>query len=153
MHNIYKNNGRYNIILQIPQIFYSSAVSSIINFILKQLSLSEKNIIGIKEEKDITKAREKSKKVHNCLKIKFILFFILSIVFMLFFWYFVSCFCAVYTNTQIILIKDTLFSFGLSMLYPFGLNLIPGFFRIPALRAKNKNKELLYKISLLLSLI
>ena len=153
MHKVYEDKGEYDFFYQVPQILYSTIISSIINIILKQLSLSEKNIIGIKEEKDITKAREKSKKVHNCLKIKFILFFILSIVFMLFFWYFVSCFCAVYTNTQIILIKDTLISFGLSMLYPFGLNLIPGFFRIPALRAKNKNKELLYKISLLLSLI
>ena len=52
-----------------------------------------------------------------------------------------------------ILIKDTLVSFGLSMLYPFGLNLLPGFFRIPALRAKNNDKKLMYKISGLIALI
>ena len=33
------------------------------------------------------------------------------------------------------------------MLYPFGLNLFPGFLRIPALRAKKKDKKLLYKIN------
>ena len=71
----------------------------------------------------------------------------------LFFWYYISCFCAVYINTQILLIIDTLYSFLLSMIYPFGLNLLPVMFRIPALRAKNKDKECLYKISGLIALI
>ena len=138
MHKIYKDNGVFDILFQIPQILYSTVISALINMILKQLSLSENSILSIKEEKDWIKAVEKSKKIEKCLKIKFIIFFILSSLFMIFFWYFISCFCAVYTNTQIILIKDTLFSFGLSMIYPFGLNLIPGFFRFPALRAEKK---------------
>jgi len=33
------------------------------------------------------------------------------------------------------------------MLYPFGLNLLPGLFRIPALRAPKKDKKYKYKIS------
>ena len=52
-----------------------------------------------------------------------------------------------------ILIKDTIVSFGLSMIYPFGLNLLPGIFRIPALRAKNKDKKCIYQFSGLLALI
>ena len=79
--------------------------------------------------------------------------FIISILFMLFFWYFISGFCAVYKNTQLILIKDTLISFGLSMLYPFGLNLLPGMFRIPALRSEKKDKKCLYTAGSLLALI
>ena len=71
---------------------------------------------------------------------------------MLFFWYFIACFCEVYVNTQIILIKDTLISFGLSMVYPIGLNLIPGFFRIPALRTAKKDKKRIYKISQIIAL-
>ena len=58
-----------------------------------------------------------------------------------------------YRNTQIILIKDTLVSFGLSMLYPFGLNLIPGMMRIPALRAQKKDRKCLYKVSTFVALI
>ena len=72
---------------------------------------------------------------------------------MLFFAYFISCFCAVYKNTQIILIKNTLLSFTLSMIYPFGLNLLPGLFRIPALKASNKDKKCLYKISKIIAII
>ena len=121
--------------------------------LLKKLSLSEKNILDLKQEKDLKKATQISKNIKLCITIKFIIFFILSNVLLLFFWYFISCFCAVYINTQDILIEDTLISFCLSMAYPFGLNLLPGIFRIPALRAKNKDKKLLYQISGLVALI
>ena len=153
MHKIHEDNGAFNIIYQIPQILYSSIVSAIINMILKLLSLSEKDILSLKQEKDLKRATNYSKTIQSYIIIKFIIFFILSNILLLFFWYFISCFCAVYTNTQMILIKDTLVSFGLSMIYPFGLNILPGLFRIPALRAKNKDKKCLYKISTLVALI
>ena len=153
MHKIYQESGAYNIITQIPQILYSSIVSSIINMILKSLSLSEKDILKIKKEKDMHSTVKKSKSIEKCIKIKSFLFFTLSLLLMIFFWYFISCFCAVYYNTQIILIKNTLISFGLSMLYPIGINLIPGMFRIPALRAKKKNKKCLYSFSQFVALI
>ena len=142
-----------NFLFQIPQILYSSIISAIINMVLKLLSLSEKNILSIKQETNLKIFKNKKKNILKCITIKFITFLILSTILLSFFWYFISCFCAVYTNTQMILIKDTLISFGLSMLYPFGLNLLPGMFRIPALRAKNKDQKILYQISGLVALI
>ena len=153
MHKVYEDNGIYNIIFQLPQILFSSLVSTVINMILKQLSLSEKSILQLKEEKVSSNVDEKSKRLKYCLKIKFFLFFIISLFLIIFFWYFISCFCAVYINTQSILIKDTLFSFMTSMLYPCGINLLPGMFRIPALRAKNKDKNCIYKLSLIIALL
>ena len=153
MHKINEDNGNFNLLYQLPQIFYSSVVSAIINMILKQLSLSEKNILALKGGKNYNKTLQYSKSIKRCLATKFIIFFILSYLFLLFFWYFIACFCGVYVNTQILLIKDTLISFGLSMLYPFGLDLIPGFFRIPALRASKKDKKCIYKISLIIALV
>ena len=44
MHKIYEDKGSFNFIYQIPQIFYSSIISSIINIIVKTLSFSEKII-------------------------------------------------------------------------------------------------------------
>ena len=152
MHKIHEDHGKFNFIYQIPQILFSSVVSAIINMILKQLSLSEKNIIELKKETDIIKMKNNSKDIRRCILIKFIIFFLLNIILLLFFWYFISCFCAVYKNTQIILIKDTLISFGISMLYPFGLNLLPGMFRLPALGAQNKDKKCLYIFSTLVAL-
>ena len=153
MHKIHEDNGSFNFLVQIPQILYSSVISAVINVILKMLSLSEQNILFLKSEKKLKNAINKSKGIEKAIHIKFIIFFILSNILLLFFWYFISCFCAVYINTQIILIKDTLISFALSMLYPFGLNLLPGMFRIPALRAKDKNKKCIYQISGLIALI
>ena len=138
---------------QIPQILYSSVISTVINMILKMLSLSEKNILSIKQQNNIKTAIQRANKIENCLIIKFVIFFLIGHLFIFFFWYFISCFCAVYTNTQIILIKDTLISFALSMIYPFGINLLPGILRIPALRAKDKNKKLLYQISGFIALV
>ena len=151
MHKIYEDKGKFNFIYQIPQILYSSLISSIINIIITSLSLSEKNILSIKQEtKDID---NKIVLVLKHLKIKIIIFFILNFLLLLLFWYYISCFCAIYKNTQIHLIKDTLISFGFYLLYPFGLNLFPGIFRIPALKSSNKNKECLYKLSKIIQLI
>ena len=92
------------------------------------------------------------KYIKKCLLFRFIIFYILYFILLLFFWYFITCFCAVYINTQIILFKDTLISFGLSMSYPFLLYLIPGIFRIPSLRSIKKDKECFYKIGYIISL-
>ena len=153
MHIIYKNDGAYKFINQIPKMVYSTIISISINLMLKKLSLTGKNILELKKEKNYEIASKNSIKTLKCIKIKLRIFFSLSFLFLIFFWYFLSCFCGVYINTQIILLKDTLISFSLSLVYPFGLNLIPGLFRIPALRAKKKDKECMYKASVLIALI
>ena len=149
MDKIYEDNGIFKILFQLPQILYSSVISSAIDMILHKLTISEEQILEMKKEKDIEKCKQKANKVKNTLKLKLIIFLVLSSILMLFFWYFISCFCAVYGNTQHILIEDTFISFGTSMLYPFGLKIIPTIFRIPSLRAPKKDKKYLYKISLL----
>ena len=153
MNKINEDKGAYDILYQIPQILYSTVISALINMILKKVSLSEQQILTIKLESDYLIAQKKAKNIRSCIKIKLSIFFIISLILMAFFWYFISCFCAVYKNTQKILINDTLISFALSMLYPFGLNLLPGLFRISALRATKKDKKCLYKASGLIALI
>ena len=152
MHKLYINEGAYSLIYRIPQIFYTFIISSVVNIILRQLSLSQKVLIELKQEKFpfITK---KSQKIKKCLIIKFTLFFILNTLSLCFFWYFISCFCGVFRNTQIILIGDCLISFGLTLIYPFFYNLIPGIFRINSLRATEKNKECMYLIGRVFALI
>ena len=147
MHKITEDNGKFDILYQIPQILYSSIISAIINILLKTLSLSEKSFLKMKKENNLQNLKNEVFKVRRCIFIKFVAFFNISIILLIFFWYFITCFCAVYANTQSILFKDTLISFGLSMIYPLGINLIPGLFRIIALRDKNQNSECLYKIS------
>ena len=151
MHNIYMENGEYNLSYQIPHLLYSTLISSLINLILRFLSLTEQNFLSLKKERNLNEAIKKGNSVKTCISIKLTSFFILSTILLLFFCYFISCFCGVYSNTQTILIKDIIISFGMSMLYPFGLNLIPGFFRIPALN--KPDRKCFYQISSVLAII
>ena len=144
LHKIYIDGGSFNLLYQISQIIYSSIISYILNIILKTLALTEKNILELKKNKR-SEANNKYKNLIKFLDHKFILFFIISFIFQLFFWYYISLFCAVYENTQIHLIKDTLISFGLGMVYPLGIYLIPGIFRILSL--KTNKREAMYKFS------
>ena len=153
MNNVYKNKGKFDILFQIPQIIFSSIIPSIIFVILKKISLSEPHIISFKTKinsKDIFKT---AKNLEKCLKIRFLIFFIVSFPILIFFWYYISCFCAVYKNTQLILIEDTFISFGISIIYPFGLCLLPGLFRFPALKDSQGNKKCLYLISYIMTLL
>ena len=149
IHKIYEDYGKFNFTYQLPQILYSTIITSIIIIIIKYLISSEKDILKFKKENN--NIIEKRNKLFNLLTIKFILFFILIFLFTLLFWYYLSCFCAIYKNTQIHLILDTLISFGLSLLYPFIFNLIPGIFRIPSLI--KQNKKYMYIISKFIQLI
>ena len=89
----------------------------------------------------------------NILKIKFILYFIISFIFLSFFWYYISMFGAIYMNTQYHLLKDTLMSFALSLIFPFIINLLPGIFRIPSLSDPKNKKIYLYNFSKLIQII
>ena len=91
---------------------------------------------------------KRTKNTIQNLKCKFAFFFIISFVLLIFFWYYLGCFCAIYKNTQLHLLKDSVISFGFSLLYPFGYYLIPGLFRIPALY--KKDRKCLYNLSKLI---
>jgi hypothetical protein len=151
MHNIYELKGVYDIINQIPQILYSYIITSIINFIIIYFSLTQKDII--EKKNNLNKSIDipdipKYKKLIQIIFIKFVIFFIISFIFLLFFWLYISCFCLIYKNTQIYLIIDSLFSFGLSMLSPFIFYFISSIFRINSL--KNKGKKYCFIFSKLI---
>ena len=153
MDNIYESNGIFDFIMQLPQILYSDIVSSVISMILQKLSITEDQILDLKKEKDQVKANEEAKKIKKNLKIKLIIFLVLSSFLMLFFWYFISCFCAAYKNTQKIFFQDTLSSFTTSLITPFAFKLLTSISRILSLRAPKKDRKMLYKISKLLNFL
>ena len=147
MHKIYEDEGIFDFIYFIPQIIYSAIISSIINVFLRYLSLTEKNIIELKKSKNLQEYNDKCSKTIKSFKIKFIIFYIISFLILGMIWYYISCFCVVYKNTQIYLIKDTLISFGLSFIYPFFVCLLPGIIRIASL---NNPGKYLYRFSMIL---
>ena len=151
MNKIFQDKGIFNFLYQLPKILYSTIISSVLNFLIKLLALSEKNILKLKESNTKEELNKKSELTLACLKRKFILFYTFGIIFLIIFWYYVAVFCAVYKNTQVILIEDTLFSILISILYPFALNLIPSLIRMSSF--KYKNSSFLYNLSKIISLI
>ena len=139
--------GKYNLLFQIPQILYSALISRFIDSLIKNFSLSQDIFVELKQEKRTNNLEQKRKKLFSILKIKFILYFLLTFIVVVFFLYYITCFCGIYVNTQIHLIKDSLLSLALGLLYPFGMYLIPGVFRISALRAEKQNRKCMYKFS------
>ena len=139
MHKIYEDKGRYNFLYQIHQIIYSTIISRFIDSIIRIFALSQDNIIELKREQEKKDIETKYKKLIRTLKVKFTSFFIISFIILLFCWYYEICFCGIYVNTQIHLIKDSIISFSIGLLYPKIMYLIPGIFRISALRAEKQD--------------
>ena len=96
MHNIYEKKGTYGIENQLPKIIYSSIISIVLNTLLKLLALSNGSIIKFKRSKNKGDIIERGAVLNYNLRIKFILYFIFSFIFLLFFWYYLSMFGAVY---------------------------------------------------------
>ena len=149
MNRIYRDKGSFNLLHNLPYILYSSIISSFIINIIKYLSLSQNNILEIKRETNKYKIKAKSILLIKCLIIKYIIFFIASILSFILFWFYLSSFCAVYKNTQIYLIKNTLISYLFSLLYSFINCFIACIFRIYGLKGPGK---CLYNISQIIQL-
>ena len=147
MHKIYESKGKFDIYNQLQIIFYSTLISAILNFPLNFLALTNDSILNFKNDNAKNKTKKKAKNLMDTLSIKFILYFIISFLFLLFFWYYISMFGVIYKNTQIHLLKDTLVSIGISFLYPFGTYLLPGFFRIFSLSKRRNKRKCLYNFS------
>ena len=151
MGKINTDRGAFNFIYNLPQIIYSSLISSIINEIIKIFALSEVSFISFRKKLKKENILMSASNLNRNFKIKFLMFFILDLILLGCFWIYLSCFSAVYHNTQKHLIKDTLISFRTSFIYPTAISILPGIFRIPSL--KNKNRKTMYRISLILQLL
>ena len=149
MHEIYINKGKYLPSKTLPRIIYTTIISSIIIIALKRLLLSQQNILEIKHEKIKHNLNARVLIALKRIKIKLICFFVFGILFLIFFWYYISCFCAVYMNTQIYLFKNSIITFSIALIYPFIFCLLPGILRVASLKGPG---ECLYKISLTIEL-
>ena len=149
MHKIYEDKGNFDFTYQLPQMFYSFIISTILQTLLNFLGLFEQNIITYKNNNKTNKLK---RKLLFIIKFKIIIFFIITYVLLAFIWVYLGCFCAVYKNTQIHLLIDVSSSFAISLLTPFFIYLLPGIFRISSLKTNTK-RPVMYKFSQLLQLL
>ena len=154
MHQIYEDEGEFNLEYQLPYIIYSTIISNLIlRLMLQFLVLTDKDVLKVKLQKNRIMAIQEKKNRLKCMKIKFTIFFVLNFILLVLFWYYLTCFNAIYRNTQIYLIENTFISFGLSLFYPFIINIIPMMIRICSIHSKKKEQECFYKVSQIIQII
>ena len=117
---------------------YSSLLSSTLLIMLKFICLTHNSVRVLRKFKDLTVAKEKSVCVLRCIKVRVVLYYMLSFVFLIIFGYYILCFCAVFENTQIQLVKSTFTSWLISLTYPLIICLITSIFRALAFKCKNR---------------
>ena len=125
MHNVYQSGGVYNFFEQLYQMIISTLISQLLQIFLNYLTMTDILYYRIKslDKNDIN--TEKVLSIVNCIKYKLIIFYIFTFILFLFYWYVISAFCAVYVNTQRIFITNSILSFFLGLIYPFGIYFIP----------------------------
>ena len=97
-----------------------------------------------KEEKNDERIFE----ILDKMKRKLTAFFFLTFLFFLFHWYFISAFCAVYQNTQVIFLRDSAISILTSLIDPFIIYALASIIRAVSLSTCCKKKfSCVYKIS------
>ena len=151
LHKIYTDEEDFNIAYNMPKIVYSSLIPTyLVRIMVRNLALTDKSIIEIKSQTDKNIALYTKEKQLKCIKIKFIVFFILNTALLIFFWYFLTCFNAVYKNSQKFLIEDTFSSLSYSLIFPFLINILPSLIRNCAVNSGNGNSTYCYKLSQIL---
>ena len=88
MHKIYESKGVFDLDTQIPIAVYSTLISMILNYPLNFLALSNDSILDFKQHNKKINVLKKSRNLIKMLTVKFILYFMISFLFLLFFWYY-----------------------------------------------------------------
>ena len=140
MEKIYQNNT-YDLVQSIPQIFISAIAVIVFEIFVCYFTLTDKHIYKVKSllynDKFVFKD-DQILEIYKCIKIKLNIYFIISFIFILFYWYFVTAFCRIYENVQITLIINHLLSKIISLVYPFFLYLLMAIIRVVALKQSLK---------------
>ena len=147
-HKLYLSGVKYNFNQQVLQIFLSIVITHVMEILLCFLTLTDRYIYEIKAKPKNEIDNEKLFDILNKIKIKLRIFYISFIIISLFYWYFISAFCAVYHNTQGLYILDCLLSFIFFTIDSFVIYAIVAILRYLSLtRCKHKKMKCLYTTS------
>ena len=143
-----KQTGDTSFAQKIPQFIFSLLVTHLIEVILCFLGMTDVHYYEIKALPKLEKNDERIFNILDKIKRKLIAFFIFTFIVFLFHWYFISAFCAVYQNTQVIFLRDCGITILTSLIDPFIIYAVTCILRAISL-AKCCKKKLccVYKLS------
>ena len=143
-----KKTGDTSFAQRLPQIIFSILISHAMEIILCFLSMTDKHYYEIKALPKVHKNDERVFDILKCIRRKLTGFFVFTFLVFLFHWYFISAFCAVYQNTQVIFLRDSGISILVSLVDPFFIYGITCLLRAISLSICCKKKlSCVYKLS------
>ena len=118
----YHNDGVLDFFSSLPKSLYSFIVTLVVSNLLKMLSNSKKQLMKIIKDIDY---KQKYLELMDAelykLKKKLAIYYVIVFLLGLFFFYYISAFCAVYSNSQKYWFYGCLESFGLDLATPFAI--------------------------------
>ena len=148
IHKFYINGVKYNFSQQILQITLAIIITHFIEIVLCFLSLTDRYIYEIKAWSTSERTGENIFRTVKKMKIRLVAFFVTIFFVSLFYWYFISAFCAVYNNTQGMYLIDCVISFVIFLVDPFIIYAIVALLRIISINSIScKKMKCLYTIS------
>ena len=141
----YHNEGKLSFYTTILKSIYSSMLSFILSSIVSEFGKYYLYLdLLIRTIKDKVSFMKYCKQFIKFIKSKILHFYLIIVLLSLFFWYYVTIFCAIYSSSQISWFKGGWLSFSLSISATLMFSFIIAILRAIALR---KNKIFLYNIS------
>ena len=144
INEIYDNEGKYSLKLQILNIFISSVAFSFTIILVRFIITCHKKYIKLKEIDNYEEAQKESYSIHKRLVIRYIIFIVVGSILILAIFYFITGFCAIFHYTQDHLFLNAFMSFLFSTIYSFAYCLLPAMFRYYGLK---KDKKCCYCLS------
>jgi len=143
-----KLNINYILSHEIGISILSGFLSSIISFLFEYLlNVKSKFVALIRYEKNYDNFLKKTRQAMKTYKTKLILFFIFSGLFMFFFWYYISSFCAVFPKTQSEMVIISIFALIFGIVFQLIFSLIISILRFIGLKCR---VNFIYKVSQIL---
>ena len=129
----------------IKPIVFTFLINLVINILLKVLIKSNNNVIDIKYEKQTFEEGLKA------IRLKFLFYYVIGFIIMIFGWILISSFSAIFTNSQIKLIKCGGYTLTANFVLQIIYCLIISSLRICSLNSERKLKKCLYVFSKVLT--
>jgi len=139
-HKLFMSGVHYYVNYQYLQIGLSVVITYVVEVVLCYLTLTDRHIYEIKAMSKKENNGDKIFEILNCIKNKLLFFYVSTFIILLFYWYMVSAFCAVYPSTQKHYLTDCLISFLIFSIIPFFVYAIMTLLRVIALNDVNKKR-------------
>ncbi len=133
------NDGALEYVTTLPKTILSSILTQLFCCFLEYLISSKTILLFLKKKikKNNIYYRQCNSIINMCI-CKIRVFILVTSFSLIFFWYYITAFCAVYQNSQINWIKDALNSFWISLLTPLALCFFSLLLRNISIKKKNK---------------